>query len=267
MDGTTLLAPGLQVRASKPFGDRPARDVDALMAQRIRSARARTVFVSFAFILAALTLWHEGKPVWGFWPQTNAIITSQDEFEGRYGKACNLGLAYPVDNQQVRSRATVSKRCAEAPPIGTTVTVRHDQFDYGWVEIRGYPGPTWIWVMGLSVIMFTPLALLALYVGVAWRRVLAVRRLRDAPWFEITGTVRASSLAAQNLLRLSLQPTEPGQPEVDLLFGIRPISFFPLPTVGTSFSVRIAGTGTGKVLVALPGHTGEAFGTVSARRL
>lgn len=180
MDGTSMLAPGLQVRASKPFGDMPARDVDALMAQRMRSARARTVFVSLAFILAALALWHEGKPIWGFWPQTNAVITSQDEFEGRYGKACNLGLAYPVDGKQLGSHAAVSMRCAEAPRIGATVTVRHDQFDYAWVEIRGYPRPTWIWVMDLSVIMFTPVALLALYVGVAWRRVIAVRGLGNA---------------------------------------------------------------------------------------
>ncbi|MDP5227097.1 MULTISPECIES: hypothetical protein [Arthrobacter] len=266
MNETTVLGPGLEVRASKPFGDTPAREVDGLMAQRIRSARMRTVFVSLVFIVVAFGLWHEGKPIWGFWPEANAVVISQTESEGRYGKACDLGLKYSVYGQQVRSHSAVPMPCESAPRPGASVTVRHDQFDYQWGEIRDYPRPAGIWVMGLSVIMFVPLALLALYFGVALRRVIAVRRLREAPWFEITATVKASTLTAQSLLRLTLQLTGPDQPEVELLFGIRPISFFPIPTTGSPFSARVAGTGDGKVLVALPGHTGVAFGSVAAMK-
>ena len=265
MDVTIMLAPGLQLRGSKPYGDTPARESNGLMAYHLRSARARTVFVGLVFALALFTLWHEGKPIWGFWPQIPAVVVGHDEFEGRFGKACDVALAYPVGGQQVRSHATVSVPCAEAPPVGSSVTVRHDQFDYGWVEIRGYPRPTGLWIMALCALMFTPLALLALFLAVAWRRVMTLRRLGDAPWFEFTGIVAKQEIVGQYLLRLTLRPAEPDGPDIDLQFGIRPISFFPLPHTGDSFTVRLAGTGNGQVLVTLPDHTGEAFGTIKTR--
>lgn len=261
---TTVLAPGVHVQASKPFGDTPARGVDALMARWVRSARARTVVVSLVFIVAALVFWHAGKPIWGNWAETNAVITSQRDYQGRFDPACDLGLAYRVDGRQIRTHASVPEPCTVMPSIGAAMVVRHDQFDPGWVQIRGFPQPTGLLLIGLSVLMLTPLASLALYLGIAWRRVAAVRQLGDAPWYEITGTVQTSPPATRNLLRLALQHTGPGQANTELRFGIRPISFFPLPAAGSTFTVRVTGTGSGKVLVALPGHAGVALGTITA---
>ncbi len=84
-------------------------------------------------------------------------------------------------------------------------------------------------------------------------------RLGAAPWQEVTGVVRSASLKPGGLaLELGVE----GATDIGMRFGTRGISFFPVPAAGSTFTLRLAGDGRGRVLVALPGHWGESHGLI-----
>lgn len=89
--------------------------------------------------------------------------------------------------------------------------------------------------------MFMPPALLVLFLGGRVAPCRARTAAWDAPWFEVIGTVGECRLLTQYLPHLTLEPYSVSESDVNLRFGIRPISFSPLPAVGEQFSVRVAG--------------------------
>jgi len=93
----------------------------------------------------------------------------------------------------------------------------------------------------------------------AVRRLRRVSRLGTVPWQEVTGVVRSASIKAGGLaLELSVE----GAPDVGIRFGTRGISFFPIPATGSTFTLRMAGDGSGRVLVGIPGHWAESLGLI-----
>ena len=85
-----------------------------------------------------------------------------------------------------------------------------------------------------------------------------VTRLGVGLWQEVTGIIRAA--LKPGAMEMELQAE--GAPAVGVRFSTRGISFFAVPTAGSTFALRLAGDGNGKVLVALPGHWGESLGTI-----
>lgn len=78
----------------------------------------------------------------------------------------------------------------------------------------------------------------------------------------MTGTIRTSTLRAGEL---SMHLKVNGSPNaVALNFGTKGISFFPIPTAGNTFTLRLAGDGSGWVLVGIPDHWGESVGAIGS---
>lgn len=256
---TVLFAPGVELPVTgKPFGETPARDVDNL---RRRMARKARIAVIVLFILAGAAfgiIWHVGQPFWGHWPQVDATVVSQREYVAKYTN-CDLGLSSVIDGKPQRSHVVFGNPCNRAPAIGTVVIMIYSPDDHGWVGLPRYQGNA-IFTVVLSGIWLTfPLAGCTLWTVLAIRRLRRVTRLGAVPWQEVTGVVRSASLKPGGLF---LELEVAGAPDVGMRFGTRGISFFPVPTAGSTFTLRLAGDGSGGVLVALPGHWGESLGLI-----
>jgi hypothetical protein len=257
---TVLLAPGVELPVSgKPFGDTPAMDVDNLRRRVTRKARI------FVIILVALSagafgiIWHVGQPFWGNWSQVNATVTSQYEYVSR-GTHCSLGLDYVFNGQHLHNSASIASQCTKAPAIGSTVILGVAPGDPNWIALSSYKGSLGILLMVTCTWTGLPVAGWALATALAIHRRRRVLQLGTKPWQEVAGVVTSSNLRSGGL---ALELAVDGYPStVRVMFGMKGISFFPTPGVGSSITLRLTGDGSGFVLVSLPGHWGESIGTI-----
>ncbi|MDP9889594.1 hypothetical protein [Pseudarthrobacter enclensis] len=255
---TVLVAPGLELPVSgTPFGETPAQDVDNLRRRVARKARIAVIVLVILAGAAIGIVWHVGQPLWGNWPRVEAVVVSQREFVAKYTN-CDLGLSSIIDGQPHRSHVTFGDPCSQAPPIGAVVAMAYSPDDPGWVRLPQYRNSESFTVFIVGFWLAIPLAGWTLLTVLAIRRFRWVSRLGVVPWQEVTGTVRSASLIGVMGLEMSVE----GAPDVGIRFGVRGISFFPVPTEGSTFTLRLAGDGSGKVLVSLPGHWGESLGRI-----
>lgn len=256
---TALFAPGVELPvAGKPFGETPARDVDNL--RRRMALKARTAVMVLAILAGAATgiIWHLGQPSWGNCPEVDATVVSQREYVAKYTN-CDLGLSSVIDGKPQRNHVVFGNPCNRAPAIGSVVTMIYSPDDHGWVGLPRYQGSAIFTVVLAGFWLTFLLAGWTLLTVMAIRRLRRVTRLGAAPWQEVTGVVRSASLKPGGLfLELGVE----GAPDIGMRFGTRGISFFPLPTKGSTFTLRLAGDGSGRVLVSLPGHWGESLGII-----
>jgi hypothetical protein len=256
---TVHLAPGVEVPVTgKPFGDTPALGVDHLRRRMTRKARNAVVVLVILAAAAFGIFWHVGEPFWGNWPQVDAQVTSQYEYEVK-GVRCSLGLDYVVDGQRVHGHYSMTDPCDRAPVVGSTVRVGVAPDDHGWVFVAGYRGLPSVQLLLTGLWLGFPLSGWAVLTVLAIGRLRRVLRLGTDPWWEVTGAVRSAVIKAGGLfLELGVE----GAPDVAVRFGTRGISFFPIPTAGSTFTLRLVGDGSGKVLVGIPGHWGESLGLI-----
>ncbi|RKR29799.1 hypothetical protein [Arthrobacter oryzae] len=256
---TVLLAPGVELPVNgKPFGETPALEVDNLRRRMVRKAWTSVIVFFILAGAAAAIIWHVGQPYWGNWPQVGATVVSQREYVAKYVD-CDLGLSSVIDGKPQRNHVSVGNPCNRAPAIGTVLTMSYSPDDHGWVNLTRCQCAGVFTVSLTGVWLTFPLAGCALWTVLAIRRLRSVTRLGAAPWQEVTGIVRSASLKPGGLaLELGVE----GASDVGMRFGTRGISFFPVPTAGSTFTLRLAGDGSGRVLVALPGHWGESHGLI-----
>lgn len=257
--GTVVLAPGVELPvAGKPFGETPARDVDKLHRRTLRKARTAVIVLVILAGVAFGIIWHIGQPLWGNWPHVNATVVSQREFSAKYVD-CDLGLSSVIDGRPERSHVTFGEPCKQAPPIGSVVSISYSPDDHGWVRFSQCQC-TGVFTVGFTGFLLSlPLAGCTLWAVLAIHLLRRVSHLGTSPWQEVTGVVRSASLKPGGLaLELGVEVAL----DVGMRFGTRSISFFPVPTPGSTFTLRLAGDGSGEVLVSLPRHWGESLGTI-----
>lgn len=256
---TALFAPGVELPVTgKPFGETPARDVDNLRQRMARRARISVVVLSILAAASFGIIWHVGQPFWGNWPHVDATVVSQREYVAKYTN-CDLGLSSVIDGRPQRNHVAFGDPCKKAPAIGTVVTMSYSPDDHGWVHLLQCQCAG-VFTVGLTGTWLAfPLAGCALWTVLGIRRLRRVTRLGASPWQEVTGVVRSASLKPGGLF---LELAVSGAPDVGMRFGTRGIGFFPVPTAGSTFTLRLAGDGSGGVLVALPGHWGESLGLI-----
>lgn len=256
---TAVLAPGVELPvAAQPFGETPARDVDNLRRRMVRKARTAVIILIVLTGTAAGILWHVGQPFWGNWPHVDATVVSQREYVAKYVD-CDLGLSSVIDGRPQRNRVTFGDPCKQAPAIGSVVTMSYSPDDHGWVHLPQCQCAG-VFTVGLAGFwLLFPLAGWTLLTVLAVRRLRRVTRLGAGPWQEVTGIVGSASMKPGGL---ALELAVEGAAAVGMRFGARGISYFPVPTTGSTFTLRLAGDGSGKVLVALPGHWGESLGMI-----
>lgn len=258
---TVVLAPGVELPVTgKPFGETPAREVDNLRHRMARKARTAVIVLVILAGTAFGIIWHLGQPIWGNWPQVDATVVSQHEYVSR-GVNCTLGLRSVIDGQPQYNHVSVGNPCNRAPAVGSVVTMIYSPDDHGWVGLPQYQGSLIPFLFMVCFWVGLPLAGWALLTFVAVRRLRRVTRVGSGPWQEVTGIVRSASLKPDGLL---LELGVEGAQDVGLRFGLRGMSFFPVPTSGSTFTLRLAGDGSGRVLVSRPGHWrwGESLGLI-----
>ncbi len=256
---TVLVAPGVKLPVTgKPFGETPAMDVDNLRRRMTRKARAAVIVLVILAAAASAIIWHLGQPLWGNWPHVDATVVTQREYVAKYTD-CDLGLSSVIDGQQQRNHVSVGNPCNRAPAIGSVVRMIYSPEDHGWVGVPQYQGSLILLLFLAGVWMGLPLAGWALVTALAVRRLRRVSQLGTGPWQEVSGVVRSASIRAGSLF---LELSVAGSPDIGMRFGTRGISFFPVPTADSTFTLRLAGDGSGKVLVAVSGHWGESLGLI-----
>lgn len=256
---TVVLAPGVELPITgMPFGDTPALEVDKLHRRMIRKARVAVIVLVILTGTAFGIIWRIGQPFWGNWPHTDATVVSQHEFVAKYVN-CDLGLRSVIDGKSQRNHVPFGGSCKQAPAIGSVVTMSYSPDDHGWVHLPQCQCAG-VATVGLTGIWLSfPLAGCTLWAVVAIWRLRRVKQLGAGPWREVTGTVRSASMIAGGL---ALELAVEGAPAVGVRFGTRGISYFPVPKAGSTFTIRLTGDGSGRVLVALPGHWGESLGII-----
>lgn len=187
----------------------------------------------------------------------NASVVSQREFTSKYVN-CDLEHSSVIDGRPQRNHVTFGDPCRKAPTIGSVVTMSHSPDDHGWVHLPLCPCAGVFTVGFTGFLLGIPLTGCTLWTVLAIHRLRRVTHLGAAPWQEVTGVVRSASLRPGGLAMVGVE----GAPDVGMRFGTRGISFFPVPTPGSTFTLRLAGDGSGKVLVSLPGHWGESLGMI-----
>ncbi|GGI00366.1 hypothetical protein ACFFGR_13445 [Arthrobacter liuii] len=256
---TVLFAPGVELTVTgKPFGETPARDVDNLRRRMARRARIAVIVLIILACTALGIIWHIGQPFWGNWPHVDATVVSQREFVAKYVD-CDLGLSSVIDGRPQRNHVTFGDPCRQAPAIGSVVTMSYSPDDHGWVHLPLCQCAGGFTVGFTGFLLSFPLAGCTLWAVLAVRRLRKVTRLGASPWQEVTGVVRSASLKPGGL---AIELVIEGASAIGMRFGTRGISFFPVPAPGSTLSLRLAGDGSGKVLVALPGHWGESLGLI-----
>ncbi|NYE94076.1 hypothetical protein FHU41_000297 [Psychromicrobium silvestre] len=259
---TILLAPGVELPVSgEPFGTVPARDVDNLLSRMRLKARVRVVVLLVLLAVGFALIWHVGQPLWGQWPQANAKVTSHFEYQTR-GVRCSVGLDFIAENKQAHSYATLMDSCNDVAAVGSQVQIRFAPADPGWVVLPSRPGFPMLQLFLTAFGLSWPMLGWALLTYFTVRRLRTVRQVGAGSWREVTGVVVNSTLGKGGL-RIVLRTTNPWVSEAVVTFGTRGISYFPIPTAGSTLTLRLAGNGGGKVLVGIPGHWGESIGKIS----
>lgn len=259
---TIILAPRLDLPVTGvPFGDTPAREVDDTLGRMRRKARYRIIALAVLGAVGFALFWHVGQPFWGNWPQVQARVTSHYEYVAK-GVRCSLGLDFAVNNETKHSYFSTADPCNRAPAIGSLVQLRVDPGDPGWVILPDQPEMPVRQLVVTGMALAAPILVWALLTCLTVYRLRMVSRLGEAPWHEVTGAVVSSTMGTGGLC-IVLRPADFRGPDAAVTFGTRGISFFPLPKAGDTLTLRLAGDGSGKVLVGIPGHWGESVGTLA----
>lgn len=260
---TVLLAPGLELPVSgMPYGETPVLDVDHRRRRLMRSVFVRTGILIALFIAAASLFWHLGQPLWGNWPQTDATVTSQDEYVSRVTH-CSLGLSYTVGDQKLRTHYSELDPCRESLAIGSVVKIGVDPADHKHVIVASVPGPIIMQLFLTGAVSFIPLFWMSIFVGYTWLHHRTVTRLGSGPWHEVTGTVVTGSIIS-NRLKAVIKPAD--GPAFRVNFGLRGITYFPAPCAGSIMTLQLAGDGAGTVMVGVKGLVGDNLGVIGPVR-
>jgi len=253
------LGPGIELAVTgSPFGETPAWEVDGMGKRQTRRVRIWSIVMAVLAILWCVALWHIGQPLWGGWPQVQATVASAEDWNNRY-QHCDLGLDYAIAGQaQHRHHSTLST-CAEAPAVGSVVTLAYSPGDHGWMTLPGTDSGPLTEVIMLGLVMGIPVFWSTLIAGFVWRSYRRKRALACWPWREVSAKVkkRISTKAGQGFV---MESPDPGGADWFLAFGLAGISLFTVPRAGETFRFMVAGGGTGPVLVGIPGHFGESLG-------
>ncbi|MBT2530912.1 hypothetical protein J7E83_01985 [Arthrobacter sp. ISL-48] len=143
--------------------------------------------------------------------------------------------------------------------IGSVVKVGVDPGDHGQVVVAGVPDPIIAQLFATGAGSFVPLFWMSIFVGFTWLHYRTVTKLGSGPWHEVTGTVVTSSITS-NRRKAVIKSTE--GPAFRVNFGLRGITYFPVPRAGSITTLRLEGDGAGGVMVGVKGLVGDNLGVI-----